>query len=320
MTGTVSGAAEMLGYTPSAISQQLAALQKETGVRLLERNGRGITLTAAAQTLVEHANTIFAQLERAEAELRAHDDRLAGAMRIASFATALQTFVGTAVNRLAARAPDVQLRIEEAEPEVALPALTQRLMDIVIGYEYDVLATPQAAGVSVTDLMFDPLVLLGVAHDDADPVRLDALADRGWLLPPPLKTCGRAIRRACETVGFLPESVATSTSVTAIAELAVQGLGVALVPLLALDPATAASARRTDPQFHRRIFLAVRDGGQENPVVATAVDEVMQAAARWERSWPAFQAPTRSGKAVEPMPLAAGGDLHAYLAHYSARP
>lgn len=286
MAGSISEAAEVLGYTPSAISQQLAVLQRETGVRLVERNGRGITLTAAAQTLVEHANTIFAQLERAEADLRAHDDRLSGTLRVASFATALETFVGSAIRGLAARAPDIQVRIEEAEPDAALCALTHGRVDVVIGYEYDLLPTLSAPGLSVTDLMLDPLVL---ADEDDDPVPLSALADRDWLLPPALKTCGRAIRHACDTIGFQPKPAATSTTVTAIVELARRGLGVALVPMLALAPATAASARLTDPQFCRRIFLAVRDGGQQNPVVATAIDEVTEAAAQMESDCPAFR-------------------------------
>src|SRR4051794_18385812 len=131
---TVTAVAEALSYTPSAVSQQLAALERDAGVALLERVGRGVQLTDAGRRLVVHAEAILARLEAAEADLEC---ATAGRVRIAAFQTAAHALVLPVLGPLEARHPDLQCELVQAEAEQALPALRLGDVDLVIAEEYD---------------------------------------------------------------------------------------------------------------------------------------------------------------------------------------
>jgi molybdate transport repressor ModE-like protein len=268
LTSSISEAASDLGYSPSAVSQQIAALERETSVPMLERRGRGIVLTRSARVLVKHADVLLAQLERAEAELAIEAGRLDGTVRLAAFATALRGVVPRALAELAVLAPDIAVRVSESEPDQALPALARHDLDVVVAYEYDLVAGPRVGGLHRRELLVDPMVLVGPetqSHQGC--IAIDALADARWLLPPEQTYCGQLVRRACEAAGFRPEPVGTSQDFGALVAMAAGGLGTALVPTLALTPEALRTAVAPHPQLARRLFAAVRDGAQEHPVV-----------------------------------------------------
>src|SRR3954452_2619057 len=129
---TVTAVAEALSYTPSAVSQQLAALERDAGVQLLERVGRGVQLTDAGRRLVVHADAVIAQLEAAEADLARVSGRVAGRVRLASFQTAAHALVIPALEPLEQRHPDLQCEIVQAEAEDALPGLRLGDVDMVL--------------------------------------------------------------------------------------------------------------------------------------------------------------------------------------------
>ncbi len=136
--GTLHAAADALGYTASAISQQLAVLEREAGAQLLERVGRNVRLTAAGQVLVTHAGTLLEGMEAAEAELATvAAGRLAGVVRIAAFQSALLRIVAPAIGTLAESHPDIRLEVTEAEVEQSAPALRLQHLDVVVGDEYE---------------------------------------------------------------------------------------------------------------------------------------------------------------------------------------
>jgi len=276
-TGSVSGAARALGYTPSAVSQQLVALERETGAVLVERRGRGIELTATARRLLKHAQVIFAELERAEATLAASAAGAGGVVRLAAPATALRRLAPAAVLELRRRAPEVQLEIGDAEPKQALGALADRRLDVVVAHQYDLLAPWRTEGLHRRALLADPLVLIG-APVQQEPVALGALADAGWLLPSEDSSCGQMVRRACEAAGFRPRPVAVSGDLGALAAMARGGLGVALVPRLALAPDDEPDATMPSPPHVRRLFAAVRDGTEHAPAVAAVLAALAVAA------------------------------------------
>src|SRR5829696_5141253 len=152
--GTVHGAARALDYTPSAISQQLAVLEREAGTTLLERAGRNVRLTDAGRLLVRHAATLLDGMEAAEAELAAMAaGRPAGVVRVASFQSAFLRIVAPAIATLATTHPDVRIEATEQEVEEAVPALRLQQLDAVVGDEYDGLPRPVHA-----DLAREPLV------------------------------------------------------------------------------------------------------------------------------------------------------------------
>jgi len=276
-TGSVSGAARTLGYTPSAVSQQLAALERETAAVLVERRGRGVELTATARRLLEHAQVIFAELERAEITLAATAASAGGVVRVAAPATALRRLVPLAMRELRRVAPEVRLEVGDAEPEQALPALADRRFDVVVAHQYDLLAPWRTEGLHRQALLVDPLMLVGTRARE-EPIALGELAGEPWLLPSEESSCGQMVRRACEVAGFRPRPVAVSDDLGALVAMARGGLGVALVPRLALTTDDRSHATTPSPPHVRRLFAAVRDGTEHAPAVVAVLAALAVAA------------------------------------------
>ncbi|MDO8212099.1 LysR family transcriptional regulator [Conexibacter sp. CPCC 206217] len=161
LAGTISGAARALGYTPSAVSQQLTALERESGSELLRRRGRGVELTAEGRLLVEVAERVGAELEAAEAELAARAAQPGGTVRLLAFATALQTLVPRAAAALARSTPGLVLEIDEADPDDALRLLVQQRADVVVAHDYDLLERRRHARIHRRELLADELRLVG---------------------------------------------------------------------------------------------------------------------------------------------------------------
>lgn len=277
VAGTISGAARALGYTPSAVSQQLAALARESGAELLRRRGRHVELTAEGRLLVEVAERVGAELEAAEAELAARAARPGGVVRLLAFATALQTIVPRAAAALARSAPGLELEIDEADPDDALRLLVQERADVAIAHDYDLLERRSSARVHRRELLGDELRVVGTG--DAAPVALAALAGRRWVLPDRGSACDRVVERACAAAGFAPRVVARSSDFAAIAALADACDAVALVPRLALARRLPdGDGQPLQTPVRRRIFAAVRDGAQRRPLEAAVLDALAAAA------------------------------------------
>src|SRR3954447_8716665 len=134
--GTIGAVAEALTYSPSAVSQQLARLEREAGVPLLERVGRNVRLTAAAHTLVGHTDALLARLEAAEAELEATADKITGTLRVAAIQSAGLYLLAPALHRLSAEHPALRVEVSDLEPEESMPALALGSLDLVLGDEY----------------------------------------------------------------------------------------------------------------------------------------------------------------------------------------
>src|SRR5260370_23265843 len=134
--GSFSGAAEALSYSQSAVSQQIAALEAETGLTLVERHPRGVSLTAAGQALVRHAEGILARLEAAEAALSAIAGLRGGRLRMASFPTAGAALMPLAIATFRASYPDVDLTLAEGEPEQIVPRLRGGELDLALLFEF----------------------------------------------------------------------------------------------------------------------------------------------------------------------------------------
>src|SRR5271154_3982094 len=156
--GSVSGAAEALSYTQSAISQQIAALEAEAGMTLLERHPRGVSLTAAGQTLVGHAEGILARLDTAEAALSAIAGLRGGRLRMASFPTAGATLMPLAIATFRASYPDVELTLAEGEPEEIVPRLRAGELDLALLFEFAD-ESPLKEGMTRVELLEDPMYL-----------------------------------------------------------------------------------------------------------------------------------------------------------------
>ena len=208
--GTVHAAARALGYTPSAVSQQLSVLEREAGVALLERVGRNVRLTEAGHVLVRHADALLDGVEAAEAEVAAvAAGRPAGTVRVASFQSALLRVVAPTIRDLAEQHPEIRIEATEAEVEEAVPALRLHQVDAILGDEYE--GQPRALHPELrreTVLRERINIVLPADHPEADSERVDLarLADLPWAACQP-GTGHRAMHlRACRQIGgFEPD-------------------------------------------------------------------------------------------------------------------
>ncbi len=157
--GTLAAVAAALGYSPSAVSQQLSQLEVEAGTVLLEKFGRGVVLTPAARVLVQHADVVLAQLEQAETDLAAMAREATGVLRVASFQTVLFALVPRTLTLLAERFPALRVVIDHQEAVPAFSALAAHDVDLVLGEEYPDRPNPRSADVDEEDLVHDRLRL-----------------------------------------------------------------------------------------------------------------------------------------------------------------
>ncbi|GGP38658.1 LysR family transcriptional regulator [Saccharothrix coeruleofusca] len=275
--GTVTAAARALHLTPSAVSQQLAALESEAGQELLRRRGRRVALTAAGELLVGHANAVAAELERAQAGLAAFAGGKTGRVEVASFASAITQVVAPAVAALRTTAPGVAIRVRDAEGHASVPLLLDGEIDLAITEEHR--AAPRADDRRLTrfPLYTEPFdVVLPPEHPLAGAAEVDlgALADEDWVAPLPGNPVRDVVELVCGQAGFAPRVRHTSDDFRAIGALVRAGAGVALAPRNALP---GQPVRGQAPL--RRVFAAVRRGSEDHPLVKLVRDELVRCAA-----------------------------------------
>ncbi|MGX1668186.1 LysR family transcriptional regulator [Streptomyces sp. NPDC055400] len=281
---TVTAAAAALYLTPSAVSQQLTALEQETGHRLVERGARGVRLTPAGEILLTHTNAVLAQLERAEAELAAYSSGSAGTVTVAAFATGIGLVVGPALARLARTAPGIRIRVQDAEGDASLPMVLDRQVDVAVAVEYRGAPGADDARLTRVPLYAEPFdAVLPAAHRLAasDRVPLAELAKDTWIGPFPGNPCHDVVVLACEHAGFQPRVEHSSDDFRAVVALASAGAGVALVPRSALRGMDLSDAvvRPVDGVAPtRRVFAAVRCGAEEHPLIRPVLEALGEAA------------------------------------------
>jgi DNA-binding transcriptional LysR family regulator len=278
--GSVTAAAAALGYSAPAVSQQLAALEREVGMRLTERAGRGIELTPAAAILVAHTDALLARLDAAESDLAALRDQVAGRVTLAAFPSAGATIVAAAWGALARSAPHVQLDLTEMEPDESLPAVLRGATDIAVAHEYDLLPRPLDPLFERRELARDPVLLAVPASSPlAGPVDLNSLAGQPFLAPRSNTSCAEMIQRACARAGFVPRVVARASDFAVLISLVAAGAGLTLVPELAAQnlPKGVRLLPPADP-VTRQIFTVSRRGGDRKPAVRVVLDALTEAA------------------------------------------
>jgi DNA-binding transcriptional LysR family regulator len=278
--GTIASVAQAHAYTPSAVSQQLAALQREAGTRLLERTGRRVTLTPAATALVRHTEVVLAALEAADASLAAARTGLRGSVRIGAFPSAVRTLLPAALVTLARDHPALDLMITELDPVDMPAALRSRQLDVALLHDYDI--TPV-----VPDPALDSIALLdetvhlaeppGVVSDDdgADPV--GAARDARWIVGTPGTLCHSVALHVCRMAGFAPAVRHHVDDFTATLALVAAGEGVAIVPQLAV-PRPCPGVRLLPLATRRRTRVAYRRGAGDHPAVLACVSALRGAA------------------------------------------
>jgi DNA-binding transcriptional LysR family regulator len=235
--GTIAAVADALAYTPSAVSQQLAQLQREAGVELTERVGRRLRLTDAGLRLVEHADILLGRLEEAESELQDASGVVHGRLKLASLQTPLLSLVPPALDGLRHRHPRLRVELFEMEPEESLPAVALGEYDIALAEEYDEVPRPHYPELEREQLCRDPiLVALPRDHQAAQhpAVRLRDLRDDPWLSAHATTQFAQMQLRACRLVGgFEPDVRHWANDIAILIALVAAGEGIVLLPGLA---------------------------------------------------------------------------------------
>lgn len=255
---TLSAAADSLSYTPSAVSQQIVALEREIGVRVLHRGPRGVRLTATGQVLVDQARPILATLKAAEASVAAVIGLSAGRLALASFATAGATILPRAIAAFRERHPDVNITLIQADPNAAMAALRGGDVDLII--TADAVQRPNDA-IEVVTLLEDPLcAVLPSAHPLAtrEQLALEELASDTWVDTPVESDARRLLLWACGRSGFIPRVAFESDEYATVQQLVAAGVGVALIPRLALrSPAPGVTLVPLKTPVVRQVMAAV---------------------------------------------------------------
>ena len=269
--GSFTKAAETLGYAQPSISHHVAQLERELGARLFERQARRVQLTPAGQVFLGHVRSVLIQLADAEREV-AETARVGGrVLRVAAFPTAAATLMPSAVAAFRNGSPQVELRLTEADPPESFRALLAGNHDLALVYDYPALGAGPEAGVDLEPLFVDHMALaLPAGHPLAGSggVHLGALSQEAWLAPHS-SVCRDALDFACRSAGFAPRVVSETNDYMAMQGLVAAGVGVALLPRLAVAmsrrPGVALLAL-TEPVIERVTFIATRTGAYRSPL------------------------------------------------------
>jgi DNA-binding transcriptional LysR family regulator len=293
--GTLSAVAAALGYTPSAVSQQLAVLEKEVGVRLLEKAGRGVRLTDAARLLSHHAGVLLSAVDAARADLASLTGEVRGTVRAGGLQSATRRVLIPALTRMLVSHPQVRVEISELELEEALPELRLGTLDVVISDEYDGHPRPRPAGLRFGLLHEEPLrLVLPASHACARhgrPVAVAALRKDVW-------TAARAgtghhalIVGTCRSLGgYEPDLRHRSNDADVQLELVRTAGAVALMPALTLPVADPALAIRDvdGAVINRRLMVLTRDSPTA-PALGTFLAAITEQAHRLRQELSAAQ-------------------------------
>jgi molybdate transport repressor ModE-like protein len=282
-TGSLAAAADQLGYTPSAVSQQVRALEQELGTVVLERRGRGVVLTEPGTALVAHAERIVDALGAAEAEVQAIAGLRSGVLRFGWFSTAGAILVPRAIARFRRRYPAIELVLEEADPDECAHRLRDGELDIAVVYQFR-LDEPLPPELRLTPLLEDRLhIALPPDHRLAHRrrIRMADLASETWIQGVRHGSTVATLPAACREAGFEPQIAFQTDDPMAWQGLVAAGVGVAVIPQLTLPTARPDIAVRQleAPSLVRKVSVAMPPGRYRPPAAGAMAEALAEVAA-----------------------------------------
>jgi DNA-binding transcriptional LysR family regulator len=276
--GTIAAVGEALWMTPSAVSQHLSALERETGVELVERAGRGVRLTVAGRVLAEHSERVFEALDEAKSALRALQREPTGRVRVASFPSVVRLVFPPMLSRLQERFPALEVEFEDLEGEQSLDAV--RLGHVDLAVIDDLAWTGRAEGLKVVELFATPLVVVfGVDHEwaESEQVRWADLDGRPLVTEQRASVFARTVEEECRRAGAHPRVRARVHDAAAMLALVEASELVAVLPELQLrGQGYAVRWRALEPVVERRLMAVTRVGQSALPAVRAALDALSE--------------------------------------------
>lgn len=278
--GSFAAAARTLGYTASAVSQQVSALERAVGVELFEREAHSIRPSATALFIAERGAELLAGLDGFEQEVQAMVQGRRGRVRLGTFPTASARLVPHAVARLTRDRPDADIALDEAEPDDVLPLVLAGDLDLALVYAYDLVPRTWPTDLTVVPLLSESLLLLLPETHPATrhhTVRPDDLEDARWIASKDGTAGATCLTRLCAAHGFTPRTTFRSNDYTVVQALVAAGIGVALVPALGYTPRPGTTARPLRGTRPRRHVSAVHRTANTNPLLRDTLAAVRTA-------------------------------------------
>ncbi|MDR3083268.1 MAG: LysR family transcriptional regulator [Streptomyces sp.] len=269
-------AARELGYTSSAISQQIAALEKETGLVLFEREAHGIRPTAAAHRLIDLSGAVLAAMDDLDHQVLELATGTTGRLRLGSFPTASVRLVPLALSALADTHPRTQIQFEEGEPGELVAALNTGDLDVALVYEYGLSPQQWPENLTRHALLREDLLLLRANGSKLD-TKLSALSQARWITRRAGTAGAHSLVRLCAAAGFDAQVAFRSNNYDVVRELVARGLGVAVVPALGHAPTKAIQATRLTQRSAHRHVMALHRSGNTNPLLNTMISSLRSA-------------------------------------------
>ncbi len=272
--GTVTAAAEAMGYSPSAASQQLAALQRDLDLDLLERRGRNVALTAAGEALVARADAVFDALEAAETAARLAGKRASGHVRIGALGSTIVDLLPLAVESLRADEPDLHLEVLHLGDEM-LSELGHRGIDLAVEHRWSNVAVAEPTGVVERELLREPVFV--VARADLDLADPTVLAERSWV-EHPCRQCGPATRDVIRRLGVVEPTMPFRTDdMTVMLHVAALDAAIPVVPALVCLHLPDGVRMWEVPGVERTIRAFIRDVGVGDPGLESVLEHLAAA-------------------------------------------
>ncbi|GGZ57514.1 LysR family transcriptional regulator [Streptomyces inusitatus] len=273
--GSVAAAATALGYTPSAVSQQITKLERETRTTLLERRGRGIALTDEARHLAATAQELLVIVERAEVRLEERRGRPTGRLTIAAFSSAARGLLPGVLAELGRLHPGLDARLTEVDPHLSVDLVVRGMTDLAVAHDWDIAPLPAPDGVEqvrIGDDLCDLLLPEGHRLVGRGAVRREELAGERWISQPPGTVCHDWLLRTLRSVGCEPDLVHLAEDNHTQLALVAAGLGIAVIPRMGRGPLPAGVvAVELDPVPRRRVYALWRVGASRRPSIVAAV-------------------------------------------------
>jgi DNA-binding transcriptional LysR family regulator len=279
--GSINAAAETLNVTTSAVSQQLAKLELETGQTLLERHGRGVRLTDAANALVSRTQRVLSLLEEAEAELETTDTAVAGQITIAAFATAARGLMPQALRALRKNYPQLAIRFHEQEPHESIPHLVRRDVDLILINDWQNAPIALPEGLTKAPLFDDVAdIALPPGHRLAKSktIRLSDLSGEEWIAWPSGSICHDFLMHTLRKAGHDPKVAHTAAEYETQLALVAAGLGCCVLPRLGRGVVPAGvTVVPSEPALRRHVYAAWRTHATRRTIIQAAVEELQNA-------------------------------------------
>jgi len=277
--GTMTAVGAAVGLTSSAVSQQLATLEREAGTALLERIGRRVRLTAAGDRLVIHADAILQAVEAAELDLKAAPGRPAGVLEVGCFSTFAKLRLLPAMIRARERFPGLAVTIHELEPADSIEAVRDGRLHLAISFAYNLAPRLDAPGMVSRPLLEEPvrLALPAAWNGEPGPIALERLAKEDWIVGSRQSDDRRLADHACALAGFAPRIVHTVDDYDLLLRMVAAGLGIGFVPQLGLQfPSADTVTIRTPagPPLSRQVSALTRTTLAASPLVAALLSEL----------------------------------------------